>query len=100
MNRFMEASEKRHDDTNATLRNQQASISNIETRVEQLTKLVHERLILSKSELKPQPHVMEISTEEDINSKPLVILNAATRKPDPQPNEVKGEKKISSAQYS
>lgn len=66
LNRFKEANEKRHDDTDATLRNQQAFVANIKTQVEQLNKLVNERLIPKNINLKPQRHFMEISTEEEI----------------------------------
>ena len=42
--RFKEASEKIHDATDATLRDQQASILSIQIQVGQLTKLVQEKL--------------------------------------------------------
>ena len=41
---FARVSRKRHDATDATIRNQQAAISNINTQVDQLTKLVNKRL--------------------------------------------------------
>ena len=41
--RFMEASKKRHDTTNANAINHQASIKNIETQLGQLTTLFNER---------------------------------------------------------
>lgn len=65
LNRFMEASEKRHDATNATIRNQQVSIQDIKTQLGHLTKLVNEWLLAKNSNLKPQLHIMEISTKED-----------------------------------
>lgn len=49
----MEASEKRHNATDATLSNQQAFISNIETQVGKLSKLLQERLLPINFEPKP-----------------------------------------------
>ena len=77
LHRFMEASEKRHDETNAMimehqnlmrdqqalLRNHQALIQNIEAQLGQLTTLVNEKLSPKVTEKKPQPHVMVTETE-------------------------------------
>lgn len=48
--RFLEASEQNHNATDVKLRNQQASISNKETQIGQLSKLVQERLLPTNSE--------------------------------------------------
>lgn len=79
------------------MRNQQASISNIETQVGQLSKLVQEHILHSNSELILKPHVMAISNEKKTIFEPLVILEAATKLPNQQPKEVKEEMKNTSA---
>ena len=63
--RFMEASEKRHDATDATLREQQESILRIHTQFGELTKLMKEKLLdtpLRKSESIPISQVMVVYT--------------------------------------
>lgn len=58
-------------------------ISKIETQLGQFTKIVNERLLLKNPNPIPQPHVMVLYTKEDTISEPLVILNEATKYPDP-----------------
>lgn len=79
LNRFMEAYVNRQDGTDAIIRNHQASIKNIETKIRKLTKLMNERLPYKNPDPKPQRHVMSITTKEDTIFEPLVILNEALK---------------------
>ena len=54
LNRFMEASKKRHDAIDSSVKNHQASIKNIETQLGQLTTLVNERLPPKNPNQRPQ----------------------------------------------
>ncbi|CAI9281774.1 unnamed protein product [Lactuca saligna] len=65
---FMEASKRRHDATDATLKVQQASILSIHTQVGQLTKFLQENLSglpSRKVELIPMAQFMTVDTKED-----------------------------------
>lgn len=75
--RFMEASEKKHDTTDANVRNHQASIKIMETQLRQLTTLVNERLPLKNQDPKPQPHVMAIYTEKEVHSEQIMTHEVA-----------------------
>lgn len=61
---FATVSEKRHHTTDATIRNQQGVIKNIEIQLELLTTLVNEWLPPKNPDPVPQPHVMAIFIEE------------------------------------
>lgn len=77
LNRFMEASEKRNDNMDATLRNRQASIVNIETQVGQLAKLIHECLPstnLNYTGTNSNAQVLVVTNENGKNSEPLLLL--------------------------
>ena len=63
LHRFMEASEKCQDVADATMKNHQAPIKNIEAQLRQLTTSVYKRLPPKNPDNKPQPHVMAITTE-------------------------------------
>ena len=92
----MEASKKRHDETDATirdqhvlmrdqqafLRNHQSSIQNIEAQLGQLTTLVNERLSPQIPDKKPQPHVMAMDTKDDTNFEFLEALEEETKQPE------------------
>ncbi|XP_023730241.1 uncharacterized protein LOC111877974 [Lactuca sativa] len=110
--KFMEASEKRHEATDAAIneqrtlvknhhalmveqqaliKNQQASINNLEVQLGQLATLVHEKLSPKNPETKTQSHVMAIDTEEDTISKFLEALGEEPQQPDPKPKKPKFE---------
>ena len=75
---------KRHDATNATLRDQQASILSIHTQVGKLTKLVQEKLLdlpSRKFESIPIAQVMAIDTEEKDESVHLKDLEEESNQP-------------------
>lgn len=44
---FAKASKKHHDDTDATLKDQQSAILNIEQQIRQLLRIIHERLLIT-----------------------------------------------------
>lgn len=92
--RFLEANEKRHNENNATLRNQKESVSNIETQVGKLSKVVQECLIASNFDPKRQPHMMAKSTDEENIFDPMIILEATIEQPDRQPKKLDEKKEI------
>lgn len=93
----MEASEKRHDQTNTTIRdhqalmrdqqslprNHQASIWNIKSQLGQLTTLVNEWLSQQIPNKKPQPHDIIVDTIEDTISEFLESIVEAPRQSGP-----------------
>nr|KAJ0195910.1 hypothetical protein LSAT_V11C700375850 [Lactuca sativa] len=110
----MEASERRHEDTNvvlkehmnmmkeqhkmmiaqqASLRNHQASIQSLEVQVGQLTTLVNNKLSSQFPEKKVQSHVMAIDTEKEAISKFLEALEVEPRPSEPKPKKSKLENK-------
>ncbi|XP_023747470.1 uncharacterized protein LOC111895625 [Lactuca sativa] len=107
LHRFIEASEKRYDETNAVIRehqnlmrdqqallmNHQASIENIEAQLGQLTTLVNEKLSPKITEKKPQPHVMVIETKEDTIFEFLEALEVDLHQSGPKPKKSKIEEK-------
>lgn len=74
----MEASEKWHDATDVTIRNQQASIKNIEAQLGQLTTLVYKWLPPKNLDPKPQCHVLAIFTEDKEKTAPLEMHDTNT----------------------
>lgn len=75
--RFATASEKRHDSTDATLRNQQASIHNIEQQIGKILRLFNECLLgihASNTELNPKAHIKAVTTRSGKISTPLILL--------------------------
>ncbi|KAL7593720.1 uncharacterized protein LOC111911455 [Lactuca sativa] len=110
----MEASEKRHDDTDAvlkehmkmmkeqqtmmidqqaSLRNHQASIHNLEVQIGQLTTLVSNKLSSQFPEKNAKSHVMMIDTEEEEISEFLEELEVEPKQPDPKPKKTKFKNK-------
>ncbi|XP_023748920.2 uncharacterized protein LOC111897203 [Lactuca sativa] len=107
LNRFMEASEKRHYEINATikdqrlmmkdqqammkdqqatmidqqvlLRNHQASIQNLEAQLGQLTTLVNDKFSRKFIDKKTQSHVMVFETKEDVISEFLEALEVESK---------------------
>ncbi|KAI3766148.1 hypothetical protein L2E82_16199 [Cichorium intybus] len=89
MARFAEASDKRHRSTEelvkkmgvtteSALRNQQASILNIETQVGQISRVLHERFpgtLPSNTEQNPNAHVKAISTRSGKILEPSIPIN-------------------------
>ena len=92
--RFIEASEKCHNTVDATMRNHQASIKNIEAQLGQIIILVNEWLPPKNPDNKPQPHVMPITTKEDTIFNFLVAFEEETKQPKSQPKRTKIKKKI------
>lgn len=99
LNRFMEAYEKRHDTTDANVRNYQASIKNIETLLRQLMTLVNESSPPRNPKPQSQPHVMEIFNEEEAHFEPLMIHIIATIRPGQQLEEERIKAKGESCSY-
>ncbi|KAI3740492.1 hypothetical protein L2E82_30941 [Cichorium intybus] len=89
MSRFAEASDKRHRateelvkkigvTTESSLRNQQASILNIETQIGQIARVLHERFpgtLPSNTEQNPNAQVNAITTRSGKISEPLILIN-------------------------
>ncbi|KAI3752924.1 hypothetical protein L2E82_24966 [Cichorium intybus] len=89
MSRFAEASYKRHRateelvkkigvTTESSLRNQQASILNIETQIGQIGRVLHERFpgtLPSNTEQNPNTQVNAITTRSGKISEPLILIN-------------------------
>ena len=102
--KFMEASEKRHDATDSAImeqqtfmKNQQASIHNLEVQLGQLATLVHEKLSPKNPEVKAQSHVMAIDTEEDTISEFLEALEEEPQHPKNQGSKM--EKVLNQARH-
>lgn len=74
-NRFMAASEKRHENTDVTLRNQQALIVNLETQVGELNKHFQEGFpVINNSGSISKAQVLATTTKYEEHKVPLVFL--------------------------
>lgn len=77
LNRFAGAYVNRHDETDVVLRNQQASIWNIEQQIGQLSRQFNERLsgtLPRNTETNPKPHVKVVTTKSGKIINPLIPL--------------------------
>ncbi|KAL7584927.1 hypothetical protein Lser_V15G44247 [Lactuca serriola] len=78
-------------DQQALIKNQQASINNLEVQLGQLTTLVNEKMFPKNPENKTHSHVMAIDIEEEAISEFLEALEVEPQQPDPKPKKPKLE---------